>query len=131
MTAAAGRYDANFEQEVQLQIGSKLFPEYAMTSLQEQFSNLRKCLGVQQSQFHSLDITPQEYMTHKHIIGIDTEKILSASFSGENLKSGSLITIKLKQGTSTPSSAYPAKIYVIMHCDYIVNIRDTGIEVLD
>jgi hypothetical protein len=118
-----GGYQSGYDQQIQLQIGSKLFPEYPMNSLQEQFANLRKCLGIQQSQFHSVDITPQQYMNHKHIIGIDTEKILSASFSGENPKQGSLITIKVKQGTETPTTAYPAGVYVIMHADYVLNIK--------
>ena len=51
-------YDPSFEMEFQLQVGSKLFPEYPMRSLQGCFYQLRKCMGVESSNFHSLDITP-------------------------------------------------------------------------
>ena len=124
-------YDHNRELEIQVQCGSKMFPEYPIRSTQEAFSHLRKCMGIQNSTFHSVDVSALEYRQHKFIVGIDTEKVLAASFTGENLKSGSLITIKLKIGSGTPAAAYPAQVYVILHSDQIMNIRDTGVEVLD
>ena len=87
-------------------------------------------MGIQQSSFHSINIDPYEYRTHKFIIGIDTEKVLQAAFSGENIKNGSLLTLLMKNNTSF-SAHYPTSINVIMHCDCILNIRDTGVEVLD
>ena len=108
-----------------------MFPEYPIRSTSEAFSHLRKCMGIQNSTFHSVDVSALEYRQHKFIVGIDTEKVLAASFTGENLKSGSLITIKLKNGSGTPASAYPTGVYVVLHSDQIMNIRDTGVEVLD
>ena len=54
-------YDQRYEMEYQLQVGSKLFPDFPMRSLQEQFYQLRKCMGTESSNFHSLDITPKQY----------------------------------------------------------------------
>ena len=124
-------YDDAKEMEIQVQCGSKMFPEYPMRSTSEIFANLRKCMGIQNSTFHSIDISPLEYRQHKFIVGIDTEKVLAASFTGENLKSGSLITLKIKTGSGVATADLAANVYVILHSDNIMNIRDSGVEVLD
>ena len=75
-----GEYDAALELETQVQIGSKLYPEYPIRSASESFSQLRKTVGIHQSPFHSLDITPDRYRDYKFIQAIDTEKVLEAGF---------------------------------------------------
>ena len=42
-------YNSQYEMEYQLQVGSKLFPDFPMRSLQEQFYQLRKCMGTESS----------------------------------------------------------------------------------
>jgi hypothetical protein len=128
----AGRafYDKDYEFEIALQIGGKKFPEYPLTSQAETFAALKKCMGIHNSAFHSLDISPEEYRRHKYIVGIDTEKVLGASFSGENIKNGSLLTLMMKN-IGNNSDNYPTTITVVMHADCILNIRDTGVETLD
>jgi hypothetical protein len=128
--AAANNYQSSEEFEIQLQIAGKKFPEYPLRSQAATYAALRKCLGVQQSSFHSINIDPYEYRTHKFIVGIDTEKVLQAAFSGENIKNGSLLTLLMKNNSSFTAN-HPTTINVIMHCDCILNIRDTGVEVLD
>ncbi len=44
------------EIEFQIQIGSKLYPEYPIRSVQEAFTQLTKCLGINHSAFHGVDI---------------------------------------------------------------------------
>ena len=122
--SAQQRYNASKEFEVQLQIGGKKFPEYPLRSLAESYSALRKCMGIQSSTFHSID------RTHKFIVGIYTEKVLQASFSGENIKNGSLLTILMKN-VSNNTADYPTGVYVTMHYDAVLNIKDTGVELLD
>ena len=51
-----GTYDAGREIELQVQIGSKMYPEMPVRSTANAFSQLIKCLGIQSSPFHSLDI---------------------------------------------------------------------------
>ena len=128
--AAQALYRSSKEFEVQLQIGGKKFPEYPLRSLAESYSALRKCMGIQSSTFHSIDIDPFEYRTRKFIVGIDTEKVLQASFSGENIKNGSLLTILMKN-VSNNTADYPTGVYVTMHYDAVLNIKDTGVELLD
>ena len=57
---ATNAYDSTKDVQFQLQIGSKLFPEYPIWSTQEAFYQFRKCLGVHATSFHSIDITPIE-----------------------------------------------------------------------
>ena len=45
-------YDEKGEFEFSMAIGSKRFPDYPITSHQESFYQLRKCLGVQSSPVH-------------------------------------------------------------------------------
>ena len=71
-------YTSSGELEVSLQIGSKKFPDYPLRPVSETFSALRKCMGIQGSTFHSIDMDTYEYRTHKLIVGIDTEKVLQA-----------------------------------------------------
>jgi hypothetical protein len=87
-------------------------------------------MGIQSSIFHSFDINTEEYRTWKFIVGIDTEKVLQASFSGENIKNGSLLTIMMKNVGTNPEN-YPTGAYVVMHYDAVLNIRDVGCELLD
>ena len=119
------------EIEFQIQIGSKLYPEYPIRSVQEAFTQLVKCLGINNSAFHGVDIYPLEYRSHKFIIGIDTEKILEAGFTGINTKAGDLMVIKVKQASGIAQINLCNKMYITLHSDQILNIRDSGVEVFD
>ena len=44
------------ELELRLYIGNVLYPDYPITSQSEFFYNLRKCLGIHGSTWHSIDI---------------------------------------------------------------------------
>ena len=128
----AGTYDAGKEIELQVQIGSKMYPEMPIRSTAEAFSQLTKCLGIQSSPFHSLDIDPSSYRNHSFIYGIDTEKVLGASFTGINTKAGDLMTIKVKAiDSANYGTTNPTTIFTVLHTDNILEIRDGGITVFD
>ena len=86
-------------------------------------------MGVESSNFHSLDITPMEYKTHKFIAAFDTEKALGASFTGLNIKQGALMTLKMKSGAA--AAQMPDTVYLTLHMDCIMNIKDSGIEIYE
>jgi hypothetical protein len=113
-----------------LQIGSKLYPEYPIWSTQESFYQLRKTLGVHSTSFHSIDISPIEYKSTKYIVGIDTEKVLAAGFTGLNTKAGDLMSVKFNR-MPTNSAVAPDKMYIILHADVVMNIRDSGVEIFE
>ena len=129
---SSATYDSSKEMEFQIQIGSKLFPEYPVKSLGEAFYQLRKTLGLASSGWHSISITEANYRNFRFIVAIDTEKVLAAGFTGLNSKAGDLMTLKFKSlsGGAVPTDL-PSLMYIHLHADCILNIRDTGVEVFE
>ena len=98
-----GYYVPEYEFETQVQIGSKVYPSsMPIRSVSEAFCQLRKTLGVHSSSFHALDISPSEYRSFAHIQAIDLEKMIGSSFTGENTRDGSLMTVKIKPNIQVP-----------------------------
>ena len=85
-------------------------------------------MGILGSAYHSLDITGADYKDNKHIIGFDLEKMLGASFTGYNSKSGDLLTIKLRDVTGLSNTDF---IYTTLHYDALLEINDTGCTVME
>ena len=57
-------------------------------------------MGDYHSNIDAMDISPSEYRKNKFVIGIDTEKMLGAAFTGYNSKAGDLLTLRMrKQGS--------------------------------
>ena len=121
------------EFEFQLQIGSKLFPEYPIRSHNEAFYQLARTLGVQASAVHNFDISAREYRYNKLILGTDCEKVLDAGFTGLNTRAGDLMTVKfeLNKAGTTLDARKPDRIHIVLHSDQILEIRDTGCQVYD
>lgn len=125
-------HDQNGEFEFQLQIGSKLFPEYPIRSHNEAFYQLKKTLGVQASAVHNFDIDPIEYRDYKFVLGTDCEKVLDAGFTGLNTRAGDLMSVKLKYNSKgTDNNRLADRIHIILHSDQILEIRDSGCQVFD
>ena len=125
-------YDPSKEFEFQIQIGSKLFPEYPVKSLQEAFYQLKKTLGIASTSFHSIDIAEPTYRNFRFIVAIDTEKVLAAGFTGLNSKAGDLMTLKFKSlSGGAVTTDLSSLMYIHLHADCILNIRDTGVEVFE
>ena len=111
----------------QLQIGSKLIPEYPMKSHSECFYSLRKSLGIQANNLHSIDIDGCEYRNNKFIVGIDTEKLLGLSFTGMNTRNN-LMTVNYKSQTGN----YQAdRMHIVLLAECILELGDTGSQVYD
>jgi hypothetical protein len=112
---------------LRLQIGSKLFPEYPIKTHCETFYPLRKALGIQANNLHSIDIDGNEYRNKKFIVGIDTEKLLGLSFTGMNPRNN-LRTVHLK----TQMTDYQAdRMHIILLAEQILELGDSGSMVYD
>ena len=116
--------------EAQLQIGSKLFPEYPIRSHNECYYQLKKTLGVQASSVHNFNITPTEYRDYRLIWATDCEKVLDASF---NTRAGDLMSIRFKfQNNGVNDQNFLAdRIHIVLHSDQIMEISDSGVQVFD
>jgi hypothetical protein len=131
------KYGGNFnaqdnrgEFEFQLQLGSKLYPEYPIRSHGEGYYQLRKTIGAQSNKHHSLEIGSHEYRHHKFILGTDTERVLEAGFTGMNTRAGDILNVRFEHNT-TDTDAWAHAMHVILHSDNIMEIRDSGITVFD
>ena len=111
-----------------------MLPSYPIRSNAEFFYNLKKSIGIHDS-IQSVAISPFAYRFNKFIIGIDCEKVLQAAYTGMNTKNGEMIRLnftKLGTGNSNPVLASTAeRIFTVLHCDTILNIKDTGVELFD
>ena len=63
-------------------------------------------------------------------MGIDCEKVLDATWTGLNTKAGDMMTIRVK-GANGIIATMPTKIYITLHSDQILEIRDSGATVFD
>jgi hypothetical protein len=130
-TFFANKYDYGKELQWQLQIGSKMFPEYPCRSMAETFYQLKKALGIHGSSYHSLSISAEQYINDHFIIGVDTEKILEAGFTGLNTKAGDLMVLRGKGSNANMTTAWASNVYIVLHTDMILEIRDVGAQVFD
>jgi len=130
---ASGVYNPQLEFQYQVQIGSKLFPEYPVESLAEAFAALKKTAKDTKSDFHALRIGAKSYAKDKFIMATTTSKVNDAGFTGLNTRSGDLMTIKasVSQGTATPVGNKPTGLFTVLESDQILEIRDTGVSVFD
>eukprot|EP00972_Heterocapsa_arctica_P087048 12830989-Heterocapsa_arctica.AAC.1 len=109
-----------------IQIGANKYPEYPSNSTNEAYYQLGKCVGPEMCIYH------RWYRTAKYIIGIDLEKVPGAGFTGISTKSGSQLTVNFRDCEYDHlAGSIPSKVYVCLHYDCIINIRDNGIEILD
>ena len=132
MQMTDGNYDSTKELQVQVIIGNRTYPIMPIRSGAEACYQLKKSLGIHGSAWHSISIDSlKKYMNDHFTIGLDTEKVLGASFSGINCRSD-LLTVQVKgvNGTLAGATA-PGQIYVVLNADFIVEIKDTGVTVFD
>ena len=131
----AGSYDPAHELEYQVQIGSKLFPEYPVQASSEAFAQLKKAvMDAKHPHSHSLSIKAPQYTKDKFVICAQTSKLAHAGFTGMNTRSGDLMTIKAKLvggSSSTQAANLPTEMFIVLESDQILEIRDTGVQVFD
>jgi hypothetical protein len=80
-------------------------------------------------------LNAEQYRNDKFIIGVDTEKILEAGFTGLNTRAGDLMIVRIKpQNGSTADfndNKWATSMFIMLHADQILEIRDTGCQVFD
>ena len=112
---------------LQLQIGSKLLPEYPIRSHAGCFYNLRKSLGIQDNSLHAVDISGQAYRSNTFICGIHCERMLGLAFTGQNTKNA-LMTVKLQTGSG---DLLANRMHIVLVSQQVVEIVDSGITIFD
>ena len=114
------------EHSYQVQIGSKLVPEYTVKSLSESYSQLKETVG------RSFKMHSSWYRSRKYIIGLDLEKISGAGFTGLSTKAGDLLTINFKDCDALGGAdSVPNRVFCALNYDCVMNIQSQGIQMLD
>jgi hypothetical protein len=109
-----------------VQIGSKQWPDgQNVTGISQFWYRLLTGLGVFHSASHTLAITRAQYEADHFIWCTDTEVLPVASNTGYNCAKGELITVSMRNLANTHQRAT-----VVLHHDVIMEIRDTGCDVL-
>jgi hypothetical protein len=109
-----------------VQIGSHQWPDgQPVTGLSQFWYRLVTGLGVFHSASHTLAITREQYAASHFIWCTDTEKVPVATGSGYAVNKGELITVSMKNLAATHHRAL-----VTIHHDVIMELRDTGCDVL-
>ena len=109
-----------------VQIGSKQWPDgQNVTGVSQFWYRLLTGLGVFHSASHTLAITRAQYEADHFIWCSDTETLPVASSTGYNCAKGELITVSMRNLGNTHQRAT-----VVLHHDVIMEIRDTGCDVL-
>ena len=121
-----GQLTLSNEHSYQVQIGSKLIPEYPVNSLSESYSQLKKTVG------RAFKMHSSWYRSRKYIIGLDLEQISGAGFTGMSTKAGDLLALNFKDcDAEGAADSVPARLFCALNYDCVLNIPDSGIQLLD
>ena len=64
------------------------------------------------------------------VLGIDTEKVLDAGWTGLNTRAGDLMRIVFEYRRAD-AARQADRMHIVLHSDQIVEIRDSGVVVFD
>ena len=78
------------EHSYQVQIGSKLIPEYPVNSVSKSYIQVKKTVG------RAFKMHSSWYRSRKYIIGLHMGKVSGAGFTGLSTKAGDLLTLNFK-----------------------------------
>jgi hypothetical protein len=111
--------------KLQVQIGSKKYPEYEISSVAEFYMRLQDTLGILDGE-SSMNISGRQYHDNAFIAALNLEKLAGtgAEYSGINSKE-QLLTASWK-GTGSANQCYVTLVY-----SAIVNIKEGGVELLE
>ena len=94
-----GIYDKNKDLEFQIQLGSKLYPEYPCNSITQCFYHLRKALNLPMFHQHSMNINFKQYRDRQFIFAFSFEKVPDSSYTGINTRAGQQMLLRVKPAT--------------------------------
>ena len=125
-------YDINKDLELQIQLGSKLYPEYPCNSLTQCFYHLRKALNLPVFHQHSISIDFKQYRDRQFIFGFSHEKVPDSSYTGINTRAGQQMLIRVKSaGAQIPVDDMPDEMFITLLSEQVIEIKDLGLKVFD
>ena len=120
--------------EFQFRLNGEVMPILPSRHSCEHWIRILQSIGTNLNPMHSVYLSDAGFKTKQFLMGIDTELIASVPMTGKNLRVGpSQLSIQLKnlsQGGTVASSDQITKVFFASCFDILVEIRDTGITVL-
>ena len=137
MTLDSGVHNPNRELEWQIQIGGVTYPQTPVNSIAETFSQLRKTVAHYGSK--PVSLSPTEYQSSKFVIGYDFEMLSEVGYKGVSTSNGQMISVKLRpkdksllnDGAGTGNDLMPDQLFMVLCTDNVIELKDSGISVLD
>ena len=127
-----GIHDKNKDFEFQIQLGSKLYPEYPCNSITQCLYHLGKALNSPMFHQHSTNINFKQYRDRQFIFAFSFEKVPDSSYTGINTRAGQQMLLRVKPaGATIPANEMPDKLYITMLSEQILEIKDLGLKVFD
>ena len=127
-----GIYNKDKDLEFQIQLGSKLYPEYPCNSITQCFYHLRKALNLPMFHQHSMNINFKQYRDRQFIFAFSFEKVPDSSYTGINTRAGQQMLLRVKPaGATIPSTEMPDTLYITMLSEQILEVKDLGLKVYD
>ena len=127
-----GIYDKDKDLEFEIQLGSKLYPEYPCNSITQCFYHLRKALNLPMFHQHSMNINFKQYRDRQFIFAFSFEKVPDSSYTGINTRAGQQLLLRVKPaGATIPATEMPDTMYITMLSEQILEIKDLGLKVFD
>ena len=115
--STSGQLCLSIEHTYQVQIGSRLIPEYPVNSLSGIYSQFKKTVG------RALTMHSSWYRSRKYV-GFDLGKISGAGFTGLRTKAGGLLVLNFKDcdGEGAADSV-PTRVFCALNYDCPVHHR--------
>ena len=132
-----GKYKHNPTQELefQIQVGSKLFPEYPVRSISECFSILKQTLNIPDFHMHSIGIDYKSYISNKFVFAMSFEKVPESSWTGLATKSGEQVLVKVSNADASfqggTSGDIASQMFITLQSENVMEIRDTGVTIME
>jgi hypothetical protein len=116
--------------QLQVSLGSKVWPTHPTQSVQEIFYHLRNMLDL--SRYGQIDITRSEWLTDAFCFGMDFERAggtyNAASFTGHSSKDGSPIIFHVR---NWPGTVFPTRCFVTIIADSVLVVSQAGASLAD
>ena len=120
--------------EAYLTIGSKRIPLFPEQKVNMHYYRLLQACGKNASDVHSLSINRDDYITRSFALGFDLEKLppgTLASFSGENTRSGDLLSLYVKNLFKASDADKVETVHIICQFVSILRLSASGVDLLD
>ena len=117
--------DAAFQ--FQLSIGSRRFPEMAISSTAEFVYHLKRALNIHDSRTRTLNFDRASYAGDKFVIGVSTSRVLGEPSSGISTRTGDLLRLTFSRNLNTEIDSCLVHLVGVS----VISVSESSVSVYD